>query len=103
MEIEIILYICLRSYQESAFIQQNLFQTSRNTQIPQVRLSMSRIWPQLQFATSIRVKENPDVEEIDSDDEELSNEENQIVPGGFKKKLGKAKLAEYECSGRFRA
>ena len=100
MEIEIILYICLRSYQESAFIQQNLFQTSRNTQIPQVRLSMSRIWPQLQFATSIRVKENPDVEEIDSDDEELSNEENQ---GGFKKKLGKAKLAEYECSGRFRA
>lgn len=75
MEIEIILYICLRSYQESAFIQQNLFQTSRNTQIPQVRLSMSRIWPQLQFATSIRVKENPDVEEIDSDDEELSNEE----------------------------
>ena len=29
----------------------------------------------LEFARSIRVEENPDVEEIDSDDEELSNEE----------------------------
>jgi len=29
----------------------------------------------LEFARLIRVEENPDVEEIDSDDEELSNEE----------------------------
>ena len=29
----------------------------------------------LEFARSISVEENPDVEEIDSDDEELSNEE----------------------------
>ena len=29
----------------------------------------------LEFARSIRVEENPDVEEIDSDDEELSKEE----------------------------
>ena len=29
----------------------------------------------LEFARAIRVEENPDVEEIDSDDEELSNEE----------------------------
>jgi ASTRA-associated protein 1 len=29
----------------------------------------------LEFARSIRVEENPDIEEIDSDDEEMSNEE----------------------------
>ena len=29
----------------------------------------------LEFARSIRVEENPDVEEIDSDDEELTSEE----------------------------